>query len=378
MDLYNKIKMASKLLENEKNIDEKILLTNYINSLYNAINNLTRENKKKGKQYESHYTENMLEKMFYYHYGMMQNFIQNKEFHQHFLDQILNTIEEQYSKLKLEKINEDILLSKKEFYDILRSFMKNINNEELLDKIIKDNKIHKVKINKNDNTYKTDSGYILYNHLNKEYDIFIKDFSYTVRSMLTLVHEIGHAYDYENLNCDGINYNKYYFQSYYGEVYSKMFERLFISYIINHNIGKNIGKSLLLDFENNSFASMSYSYILSCLDNELLCNQIYDKNTKKKIANKISTQFTNKNVVNEFIKNYHFMMIPENYNYAYGNIISLFLKNAYENEGLSSNLLKDFSKKRVEMFDKNVLRQWEINPKEYIKLYKKEINSIKK
>lgn len=379
MNLNNKIKIAYKLLENRKNIDEKILLSNYINSLTNFTNNLTKDSNKKEELYKcsSLYTEKMLEKMFYYDYEMIQNFIENKEFHQHFLDQILTIIEEEQSKLPQENIKQDTKLSKKEFYYILRNFMKSINKEELLDKIINNNRIHKININNKD-TYKTDSGYIIYNHLNKEYDIFIKDFSYTIHSMLTLVHEIGHAYDYETLECDCATYNKYYFQSYYGEVYSKMFERLLISYMLKHNIEKEKAISLLVEFENNSFASISFSYILSCLENNLLCNSNYDKNKKKKIANKISEQFTNKNVVNQFIKNYHFMMIPENYNYAYGNIISLFLKNVYEEEGLSSNLLKKFSQKRVDIFNKEELDSWDITPNQYSKLYQKEIYSIKK
>ncbi len=375
MNFSNKIKEACKLLKATNNIDKKIILENYINNLENTMNSLAP---KKIKQYRKiPYTEKILEKMFYYHYEMMENFIENKEFHKNFLDQILTITEKEQSKLPQENRKEDIKLTKKEFYYILSSFMKSINKEKLLDNIINNHQIHKININDKD-TYKTDSGYILYNHINKDYDIFIKDFSYNISSMLTLVHEIGHAYDYETLECDSATYNKYYFQSYYGEVYSKMFERLFISYMLKNNIEKYKAESLLLEFENNSLASMSFSYILSCLDEQLLCNQNDDKNKKKKIANKISEQFTNKNVVNQFIKNYHFMMIPENYNYAYGNIISLFLKDVYEEEGLSSNLLKQFSKKRVEVFNKKELDNWEITPNQYIKLYKKQIHSIKK
>ena len=376
--LYKKIKETFLLLNNSNNIDERVILTNYINSLYDSMS-INEKNRVDVYKNEEEYNK-IIERVFHYNRQMLINFIITKEFHHQFLDEVLTGVEKEYQVIDKDNIEKDIEFGEKDFYYIFRSFMKSIKIEDLFDQIIKENRIHKSPIQKEGwNQYKIDNGYFLFNPLNKDYDIFINNFSYNIKSMFTLAHEIGHLYDLYNLNTDANKYNEYYFQSFYGEVYSELFERLCMNYMLSNNIEEEVVISQSLNFEHDNFANLSLAYILSCLDNEfLLEDDYYTSRKKKKVASKVAKNFTNKKVVKNFIEIYDPMIIPSKYNYAYGNIISMILKELVLSDGLNNELVKTFRESRNEVFNTKLLDKMNITSEKYLNLYQKELKLIKK
>ena len=70
--------------------------------------------------------------------------------------------------------------------------------------------------------------------------------------------------------------------------------------------------------------------------------------------------------------------IAEVYNYAYGDIISMFLAESVEQDGFDNELINYFFTKRATMFDDRFLKKNGMDAKKYVKLHKAEMKLLKK
>ena len=263
--------------------------------------------------------------------------------------------------------NKEKYFSKKEFMDILFQFMKSINQDELFDKLCKNGDIYSSKMG---NDIGND-GFTLYNPLNKQTDLFVKNLKYNLRAMNILVHEIGHAYDLSTLSGDVHEYNNYFYLSLYGEVMSRLFERLFLDFLRKKNIAYEnvIEKQIDYNLLNHDF--LLQAFILSLLDDDFILEDKYLNCDSDEIVDMIGSYFIDKKFIKNYIEGIISFDLSEIYNYAYGDIISLFLFDEVNKYGFDNEMIEYFLRNRCELFSEDFLRECGFGPVNYVKLYKK-------
>lgn len=370
--LYNKINKSMQQLKNIKTPEERFALSNYIVNLYSAIeaieDNQVSINKKSIFGSEKNYKKH-IRKIDFHNIKLIDNYILYKDFHKKLLGNIIKKIDNNIDQEEILIFNN---LSENDFYDIFYQFMKSINLELLFDEFIKNKNIYVT--NKNDDTT---LGFALYNPLNKNSDIFINDFDYSLDSMLVLAHEFGHIYDFNTFNEEIEKYNKYFYESFYSETYSKLFEKLLLDFLYKQNILHEQTKNLCLYAQANAYEIILCTYILSLLDNEVFKNNSYTYLSKKSIINAVKKYFNNNESILDCVNYWTTFDLLDDYSYAYGEIISLFLKEEINKNGLDNELINNFNNIRSSVFTPDFIVNNNIDSEKYLKIYRKDIEKAK-
>ena len=374
-ELLVRVACANICLKNAKSAEERIAMANYIANLYESIMLVTetpiipRERAVFGSHKNYHKFNkkvNILDNQ------VVDNFIINKPYHNYLLGSILDQISNPLDTLTETNYGDNKTISKREFFDIFYLFLESLKLDKEYDEFIK-----KMGIYSYDKELKdVCKGYILYNPINKDTDVFVGDFDYDVSTLYTLAHEFGHAYDMSKLGGDVNTYNKYFYQSFYGESVSKLFERLLLEYLINNNILLENSKNELLDMEFDNYTMMIFSYIISLLDDEILKKHKQDKFSSEYLYTRIEKDFDES--VMEMLDEKDSLEIHENFIYTYGDIISMFLKERVKEEGFNNDMLFELFERRGEIFSPEFIEDFEMTPDNYVKAYQKELKLLKK
>lgn len=373
--LHSRINVALQLLKNSKNSDERIALANYIGNTYSALQgmkNRTDEYFKKTFKRKKEYFK-FLKKIDIYEDQMREHFISNKDFHTSFFEEIMFPVENNLALINYEEV-ENTILTEDDFYTIFHDFMKSLHLENLMEKLVKEKRIHSF----DKDEEQTMLGFTLFNHLNSDIDIFVGNFSFNIQSMFTLAHEFGHVYDLLNFSEDTTKYNKFFYQSFNAEVISKLYERLFITYMINNNILLDESKDKLFDLELINHGYLLGAYILSLLDEEYISNASYALLDKEEIARMVKSHFTSAAAVEDYISSTTYFDLGEDFTYSYGDIISMFLHESIKDSGFDNEFFNAFLIYRCNMFDRDFFNKWEMSPDRYVELHEKELQLLKK
>ena len=369
--IKSRLSKARLQVNNTDNLEDRYILNIYIGELLHVIKDKSTIKMKLRRNhifsnYKDYKDQLRIEKK---HIDKFTNsYIKNKDYICDLLMDIREETEPSSNKL-LDVIDNDYkIISKNDIVDILYSFLSSINLDDLLDKYIKENRIHEVIIKNN-----SLKGFNIYNHMNKENDIFIRKDDYTINTLFILIHELGHAYDFKYLTGNSDLYNKYLFESMYTESISKIFERLFLYYLINNKILEkdSINKLRELEIMNNDY--INTSFLLSTLDDEYIKDEKYKEMEPSEIGNMIGEYVEEEDLFN-YILTWGNIDLKDNLSYAIGDIISMYIKD----EGLDSKLFIDFMKNRTNSFNRKFFDKNDINPDSYIEKYKKELQLIKK
>lgn len=369
--IKSRLSKARLQVNNTDNLEDRYILNIYIGELLHVIKDKSTIKMKLRRNhifsnYKDYKDQLRIEKK---HIDKFTNsYIKNKDYICDLLMDIREETEPSSNKL-LDVIDNDYkIISKNDIVDILYSFLSSINLDDLLDKYIKENRIHEVIIKNN-----SLKGFNIYNHMNKENDIFIRKDDYTINTLFILIHELGHAYDFKYLTGNSDLYNKYLFESMYTESISKIFERLFLYYLINNKILEkdSINKLRELEIMNNDY--INTSFLLSTLDDEYIKDEKYKEMEPSEIGNMIGEYVKEEDLFN-YILTWGNIDLKDNLSYAIGDIISMYIKD----EGLDSKLFIDFMKNRTNSFNRKFFDKNDINPDSYIEKYKKELQLIKK
>ena len=374
--LYQKLRIAHNSLRKVHTSDERLALINYIGNLYCSLiclgeGNVEFDKSKIGgkKNYQK-----FIKRLDIYTDRMVSNYILSKDFHKDFLGEIIPDIEEEMQIFCPLIFQEDDRFTQKEFIEIAYSFTRSLDLDGLFDKLYKKGNIYSTIIGQG----KGNLGFTLYNPLNKDIDLFIRDFKYDLSTMNTLMHEFGHAYDLEKFPQDIDEYNRFFYLSFYGEVMSRLFERLLYHYLLDNGIKPNAVKDKMIDFEDVNHDYLLKAYILSLLDKEFLIKEGYIECDSEVIVRKVRKYFLEGADIKTYIEGMDNVDLAEIYNYAYGDIISMFLAEEVRKNGLDSGMIEYFFEKRSEIFHESFLRECGFGPQNYIKLYKKEVDRIRK
>lgn len=375
--LYDRLRKANKLMSNVTNMEDKMVLANYIGNLYTFIGNVLNikvkpkkkrifGDKKGYRDFYSLFDEKEDE--------MLDNLIRYKEFHCDLIGDIIPLIEDVMMGICCEEIIEDEPINKNDYYNIFMEFMKSLKLDELFLKYLRDGRIHSSTLKEGD----TCLAATIYNPFTKDIDMSVSNFSYSVLSMFSMAHEFGHVYDLSSLDIDSKIYNRYFYQSFYGEVYSKLFERLFISYMINNNILKDNAKSVICHMILINHDYLLAAYILSLFDDGYLEDGVYKCMNMEELIDVIKNHFYDEDEVMDYILGVRNLDARDDFTYSYGDIISMFLKGVVEQSGFDNEFVHEFNSIRTNLFRPDFLEKYGINSENYVKLYKNEVGLLQK
>lgn len=375
--LYHQLEEACNMRKTIVSANDNLALSNYIGNLYRALIcmgdssiDLSRHQIFGGKgKYRT-----AIKKLNIYSDRMLENYVLNQSFHKQFLQDVIPDIEDEmmwFCPLTFPKEDE---FSKDDFFDILYQFMRQFGVDELFDYFYKNGHIYSSQIGQTDHNI----GFIIYNPINHDTDIFIRNLGYNFTSLNTVVHEFGHGYDLNQLHGNSEEYNHYYYTSFYGEVFSRLFERLFFHYCIENNIRGDTVRDHLIDFEDLNHGFLLGAYIFSLLDPDFLLNDDYLDCEVDTIVKKVKNYFTKNADIAGVLESLSEFDFAEIYSYAYGDILSLFLSEDALKNGLQGEEIRSFLEHRTSVFQKEFLEEHGYSSERYAELYRKEVQLIKK
>lgn len=374
--LYEKLELAKRQLKNAKSREEIMAISNYIYLLNDSIGLVspTIESITNKIDYLDGKTNEKMDKKYFTHEGkMIRNYLSQKEFHENFFERLYKKTSHLISSVEDDEYSGITTLTEEEYYNIFFEFMNKLGLAKYFDKYVKGKRIYKTK-----DSYENTLGFTLFNPLTKDSDIFIGDLEYDIFSMFTLAHEFGHIYDLNNFDEDIETYNEYFYQSFNGETISKTFERLFVDFLIENNILVDEAKDQMFDMINYNYEYILSSYILSLIPDILLIDNSYLELSPTRIYKLVERYFNKKRHVRKFINKCCDLELKETYTYSYGDVYSLFLKDRIKQDDYNLDSLKEFFEFRSKIFDPSMLDRLNINPKSYVKLYKKDIELLRK
>ena len=375
--LFNEVTRSYNQLKSAKNSEEKMALANYIGNLYVDIASVQEDDvyisKKTIFGSRKNY-QKFMKKIDIYEIKMLENYVLQKDFHRDYLKKVLNGMKSKIKCIDRDEICKTSILSIDEYYSIFYDFMKSIGQDEMFDKFYKEGRIYACDTDENMGIL----GQTEVNPISKEINIFVGDPKYDINSMYVLAHEFGHAYDFSRFDEPIELFNRFFYQSFYSEVFSKLFERLFLQYLIKNNILIDEAKDKLLEMEETNCDYMLGAYILSLLDDGYLLSNSYQFLSKEKLYELVGNNFSIEDNIKKFIHNCTYFDITEDYRYAYGDIMSMFLKIQIDNYGFDNDLIDEIFKIRSSMFDSEIFEKLNFGPNRYKKLHRQEINLLKK
>ena len=386
-NLLEKLEIARRQVNNAKNREELLAILGYIYLLEDAIGRVFPDfaipssmsnNSKKDKAIDKKYS--MHEEK------MLNNFLEYKEFHKKLFEGLQKTTSHQIKRMKALKEKEEAkekeetkekepsIISEADFYSILFDFMNKLGLSKTYDKFVKNKRIYSSQVELIDGV----DGYTLCNPFSKDSDIFVDRMQYNIISMITLAHEFGHVYDINHFDGDIESYNKFIYESYNDEVISKTFESLFVDYLIENNILIDESTHQLYTMLDNNYEFILASYIIALIPEKYLIEGTYYNLTPTKVNKLVERYFSRNTPIRKFINKCSNFDIHETFRYAYGDIFSLFLKNRIKEDNYSLEPVKEFIKLREDSFSPDIFKKMNMDKKTYIKLYKKDIELLKK
>ena len=375
--LYKRLDDAHDMLFKTDDEETKLALANYIGNVYRAIicmgDGSVSVDKYRCFGGKKNYQQ-FMKKLDSYSDELMENFLRHKDFHEQFFGEILPDVEEGLADICKIPVLDVEELSERDFFDILYLFLDSIHLEKVFDEFYKNHQIYSSVIGQD----KGNLGFTLYNPVSSETDLFIKNFQFNFPCMNTLVHEFGHGFDLKRFRGNIQDYNSYFYVSFFGEVIPRVLERLLHQFCIKNNVLVNQVKDDYVNFEDISHDYLLASYVLSLLDSAFLKNDGFIDCDSDVIVKKIQKHFLDGNVLKEFIERMQPIDLSDTYCYSYGDILSMFLSDEAEKNGMNSELMEYFYERRTKPFDEEFMRECGFGPANYVKLYKKEIELIKK
>ena len=313
---------------------------------------------------------------------------QTRKYEKEFADSFLNEQHYQYHRYLLGEVSHimDITkdlepakqvynrLSDDKFLDIVREFMSLLGLEELLREFVEERKI----VNYTRTYLDDEVGFFLHNSIKADGFVCIKKFQNTIYCMSTLVHELGHVYDFRQEFSSIGSRNAYLYMSLFSESIPFCFERLLAVFLIENTLYKEEGKKLLHDIEYQTYKNAFLSYLYSMSEPDFLKNHITTTIRGLKLGEEVKRENKDNLQLKELLKENQNFSLGEGGKYAYGYIISLYLADIIHKDGYSLEGLEPFLKKRESAFDLSLLGDYHINPDSFILLRQKEKQLLKK
>jgi len=244
-------------------------------------------------------------------------------------------------------------LNEKNFQEIIFSFLNSLNPQVLkqFKEKINNNEIFKSKLLTNlGATYPISS-------LNKNIILYSSEIKNTIYSACTLIHELGHNYEINNLKKSGINYPypKILKTPFY-EVSAYFFEYSFIEYLIENKIYSNDTPLLISDYYDELLINIFFIAILNKLEKNDVNKNGYIELKTEEIINYANNL---KNELNIFDINTNYNVkinYTEPYVYGIGRLFGIYLYHNYKEN--PQEFFKNFNLSLLEYFNTNNLNSF--------------------
>lgn len=273
------------------------------------------------------------------------NFIENKEFHNSFINDLLYNTNSRLDSLS--SIEANTVFSEKEMYDIMMEYLSTKGMDKYLDDIINEKRIFK---GLSSEFY---AGYMAFNVVDKIPHILIDNEINSVEKMTSIVHEIGHIYDYLELYkiVDLKAVNDYYMKSIYSEVISKQTEKDFITFLLKNNIATKDACCMLEDYYLDINGNLGDLLILTGLEDNLLRREKYRNLDAYDIIDKIVGK-SSITYIDEDLFEPNNLDIFKSLAYGYSGIIATYFEGLkQENMDKYECHYENFLKSRAHMFN---------------------------
>lgn len=310
--------------------------------------------------------------------AVVDNFIKFKKFHYAFSKEVNKMLNEKLCEVD-DFDYQDTNLTIVEQYGIIIDFFKSINSPEginIFNQLINEKRIFST------NSYNSiDDGSIILNPFSKNETIYInKSEIDDIDTMVSIVHELGHAIDSFNLLRKYTNKELLLYEtvgSPYIEVSSKLYEKRFIEYLIENNIYPGNAKYSLDEYYHSILDSSENQLFLSSLDDKYLKNKRYKKLPLALLTHNISK---NSNIASDKIDTpIKDLCIGMENSYTYGSSIATYLSHTEKHDLEKYHRICDkFMAEKIKLFNPQVFDILETSPLDIVESIKEEIKILNK
>jgi hypothetical protein len=343
--LESQIELLHEQYKHSKTINESRIILSSLNNLLTLYKEVTNENYLTNIEKENPYIyQKYVEYNNHKRNLFMNNFIKYRDFHYDFLIQIINDfdllIDSEYVPLKNH--------SKEELEFILKNYSQ--SDYQIYQELFKDNRIFVVEDS-------IELAYTIFDYYNNVPFMQFNNDRPTIENVVTLIHEIGHVEDDQDL----IKKIDYSHKSIFGEVNSLVKEKEFYDYLVENNIYKDEVKSEVL-FEPDNIIESLFSLITYC---KVPINYLNDFVYLKDIWKEEATKDIKNDELIMSIDSFEQLDFYDSVFYSYGNLLSTYFidhKDKYQ----------AFRKQRCNLFNPSLFNDLDISPKDVTKsLYKR-------
>lgn len=202
---------------------------------------------------------------------------------------------------------------------------------------------------------------------------------YSVKTIKSLIHELGHAIDFKNMN-DNFSVNKiekYLEISPYIEVNSRLYEKEALEFFIDEDINKDYAVTLLADYHYTNYSYLLDSYFFTLLPDYLLEKNKYYNYSMDELKLFIPFDKYNSDIFDTIGDEK--INLSDSFNYGIGGLIATILSSKIKEDKDSGNVLYNkFMSNRMDSFRPSIFDELGIDYKEASKCLKKEINYLVK
>lgn len=376
-DLRRMINKAYRKLERCRNSVEKYALADYISQLHDLMSMMTGKEEtldqircfgsynRQKKYYD--YIDSLFDKM-------DENFVRYKKFHYEIFGEILDIHDEGLNEFYGSQCSSGSTdMTKEEFFEYFFEFLKQYKLEKIFDRFIENGRVFNRPFDPEYKFY----GCCLQEPMGKDCLISFCDFHYNLPYLITLAHEVGHVYDLGKLKGDNLAKKSmnYSYVSVYGEVISMTFEKLFYDYLFDKKYRVEQVRDLSIDYMFTNRQNVMAVYILSLLSDDMIWEGPGNL-PKEQILKSVGEFFEHDEEISEFVGAREFDTWKDQA-YGYGELMATILKENVKEEGLNSYLMATFMNGRYSGFNPDFLLSNGFNPKNYQKIYSKDIERIR-
>ncbi len=279
------INIMKTLVETEDK-EKQILLTRDINALANFYCSINNEDNYlfypflQSKYWKKNY-QKYLEYLSSVKKCFKKDFIDNKKFYNELITDVILALDEVIEDMNYTKLTKNAIPDAK-MYGIMSKYLETKHQKALLDEVVNGKRIFCSPYG-----YK-EVGSIIFSIMSQQGYIYILDENNDTSKMITLIHELGHAWDCKNL-LQQYNYNNLIYYSLgtiYLEVISSQYEMDFLNYLLHNNINIKDSCQILKDDYLDFIERLLYIKILANLDNkQLKSNKLKTLNTTTLVQN---------------------------------------------------------------------------------------------
>lgn len=262
-----------------------------------------------------------------------------------------------------------LYLSDRQCLEILDEFFKNKSDKsyDVFHKMIDENLLFDL----NDDHY---DGFSFYGYKNQPHRMSIAKPNNDLKTLNTIVHEMGHIMEFINIkNTQGeYNFRNYQLNSIFIEVLSTLNELQFLDFLTDNNIGREEVLNLKKDLYFNQYYFIGEVITMCNIPDEIIMNNNYQKYSKSELEeyafNSSKQELSTEN------DDYSRINLVDSLCYGYGGFLSTIINHQLkENPDHAKKILSTLRNNQIKKFDINIFDNMGLDGKNSALILQKEL-----